>query len=90
MKFRKKPVVVEAFRLPDPLSMEDANMAAGWCEGEASIMKIASGHRVLELHTLEGIMTAYPGDWIVKGIKDEFYPVKPDIFAETYEPVEGE
>jgi hypothetical protein len=33
-------------------------------------------------------MSAYPGDWIIKGVKGEFYSCKPDIFAATYEPVE--
>src|SRR5438105_4286987 len=43
----------------------------------------------LVIHTLEGDMTAQEGDWIIKGVKGEFYPCKPDIFAATYEPVEG-
>ena len=42
----------------------------------------------VNIHTLEGVMRADPGDWIIKGIKGEFYPCKPDIFAATYEPVE--
>jgi hypothetical protein len=40
----------------------------------------------VEIHTLEGTMIAEPGDWIVTGIKGEQYPVKPDIFAATYQP----
>lgn len=43
-----------------------------------------------KIETLEGTMTASPGDWIVKGIKGERYPVKPDIFNETYSPVNKE
>src|SRR5690606_3184601 len=42
----------------------------------------------LTIPTLEGTMIANPGDWIIKGIKGEFYPCKPDIFEATYEPVE--
>lgn len=42
----------------------------------------------IEINTLEGTMRANPGDWIVTGIKGEKYPVRPDIFAETYEPIE--
>lgn len=38
--------------------------------------------------TLEGAMEAMPGDYIIKGVKGEFYPCKPDIFAATYEPAE--
>lgn len=41
-----------------------------------------------DIMTLEGVMTAQPGDWIVKGVKGELYPVRSDIFAETYEPAE--
>lgn len=44
--------------------------------------------RELTIATLEGIHTASAGDWIIKGIKGEFYPCKPDIFAATYEPAE--
>lgn len=40
------------------------------------------------IHTLEGDMTASPGDYIITGVKGEKYPCKPDIFAKTYEPVE--
>ncbi len=44
----------------------------------------------LHIHTLEGTMTAQRGDWIIRGVRGEFYPCKPDIFADTYEPVEAE
>lgn len=39
----------------------------------------------LAIQTLEGVMTAEPGDWIIKGVKGEYYPCKPDIFARIYE-----
>lgn len=42
-----------------------------------------------KIETLEGTMTASPGDWIVKGVKGEIYPVKPDIFEETYSPLDS-
>jgi mRNA degradation ribonuclease J1/J2 len=42
---------------------------------------------VLKIHTLEGVMTAIEGDFIIKGVKGEFYPCKPDIFEQTYEQV---
>jgi hypothetical protein len=38
----------------------------------------------IEIVTLEGILAASPGDWIIQGVKDEFYPCKPDIFDQTY------
>lgn len=40
-----------------------------------------------DIPTLEGVMTAQPGDWIIQGVKGELYPCKPDIFEITYEPV---
>lgn len=42
----------------------------------------------VEIETLEGVMKASPGDWIVKGINGEKYPVKPDIFEKTYLPLD--
>jgi hypothetical protein len=42
----------------------------------------------VQIETLEGVMTASPGDWIITGVKGEQYPCKPDIFEATYEPVE--
>jgi len=48
------------------------------------------GHEPLLIHTLEGDMTAQPGDWIITGVKGEKYPCKPDIFDATYEPAETE
>lgn len=42
-----------------------------------------------DIETLEGTMTARPGDWIIRGVKGEIYPCKPDIFAATYEPAVG-
>jgi hypothetical protein len=44
----------------------------------------------LSINTLEGTMTAVEGDWIIKGVKGEFYPCKPDIFEATYDRVGGE
>jgi hypothetical protein len=52
----------------------------GWTKGSLS--------GALIIHTLEGAMTASVGDWIIRGVKGEFYPCKPDIFEATYEPVE--
>ena len=42
----------------------------------------------MDIHTLEGVMHADPGDWIIRGVQGEFYPCKPDIFEQTYEAVE--
>lgn len=79
MKFVKKPVVVEA-HVWDGLW----ELAPQWLVTRRGI-RIVSGER-LEIQTLEGVMTAQRGDWIIKGIKGEVYPCKPDIFEDTYEP----
>lgn len=79
--FRKKPVVVEA-RQFQPGTGPDL---AAWCGGY--FVNDALGYAVL-IETLEGQMRADPGDWIIRGVKGEFYPCKPDVFAETYETAE--
>lgn len=81
MKYRKKPVVIDAiqFRGADNMSEVDAFM-----NGQGGFQ--AWPDRVM-IPTLEGLMTANVGDWIIKGIKGELYPCKPDIFAATYEAV---
>ena len=86
MRFRKKPVVIEAMQLPD--EYEDASeelIEFLHSAGPDVIMSDYGGG--VEIHTLEGVMRGDPGDWIIKGVKGEFYPCKPDIFAATYEPV---
>jgi hypothetical protein len=79
--YRKKPVVIEAQRLPLDTTEGTRSLAeiAKWCSGEI----VPTG---MIIRTLEGDMTADPGDWVIKGVKGEFYPCKPDIFAATYEP----
>lgn len=85
-KYRKKPVEIEAVQwLP---AMDDSYvqrvfdwMRAGGCDLEARATGIA-------IKTLEGTMLAEDGDWIIKGVKGEFYPCKPDIFDASYEPAE--
>lgn len=79
-KFRKKPVVIEAMQLTadNPIEVRQ------WCDG----VEWDDNPVEVKIRTLEGTMTASEGDWVIKGVKGEFYPCKPDIFAETYEPVE--
>lgn len=84
-RFRKKPVVIEAVQWtnqPEPSSL-DLILAMG-CRPRFA----ADGTADLMIPTIEGEMRARVGDWIVKGIKGEFYPVKPDVFEATYEPVD--
>jgi len=86
MKFRKKPVVIEAVQLRWDTWSEmcvHANVGKltdGKPEGQQNGEKIG-----LAIPTLEGLMMANENDWIIKGVKGELYPCKPDIFEETYE-----
>jgi len=79
-KFRKRPVIIEAFQYTD----DNIDYILEWLNHEYHL----SSGGVLFIHTLEGQMHASPGDWIIKGVKGEFYPCKPDIFEATYEPVD--
>lgn len=80
--YRKRPVEVEA-RLVEP----PYKAVAEWCGG--FLVKESTGNKIayIGVKTLEGVMRANFGDWIIKGVKGEFYPCKPDIFAATYEEV---
>lgn len=99
MKYRKKPVVVNAFRwftnLPEPNFLKRAF--------EAETIKIVhveilgdsfietsnkSKETALKIETLEGTMFAFEGDYIIEGVHGELYPCKADIFEETYELVD--
>jgi hypothetical protein len=81
MRFRKKPVVIEAFQW-----MKDE--VPEWWEEERKNTRIEVQTGTLFIKTLEGVMAACPGDWIIKGVKGEIYPCKPEIFEATYEAVE--
>ena len=77
-KYRKKPVVIEAIQWLSNNIFEMYNFT-----GVESIA-VHNGDELL-VHTLEGDIIASNGDYIIKGIKGEFYPCKPDIFEQTYE-----
>ncbi len=84
--FHKKPVVIEARQFD--ASPASAAEIIDWAA--AHDVTVVCGHdgqegQVLLIPTLEGDLTASPGDWIIRGVKGEFYPCKPDIFAATYE-----
>ena len=80
MKFIKKPVIIEAIQW----TCTNYDMICAFCKGQY-IEPIGNGQ--LKIPTLEGGHIASLNDWIIKGIKGEFYPCKPDIFEMTYEPV---
>ena len=78
MKFRKKPVVIEA----ECFTEKEGSLpfrAQGVCKFDGSRWYV---------DTLEGPLNISDGDWIIKGVKGEFYPCKPDIFAATYDPAD--
>lgn len=104
-KYRKKPVVIEAVQFANvfantpmmediwPEWLRDAYAQAEGTPGGLWIehMPDADNTGVLVIGTLEGNHTVSEGDWIIRGVKGELYPCKPDIFAIIYEPVlEGE
>ncbi len=83
MKYRKKPVVINAIKY-DGTNLE--NIFKSFPEFECTLEADISAS--LGIYTLEGKMLCNVGDYIIKGIKNEFYPCKPDIFELTYEKVE--
>lgn len=87
MYFRKKPVTIEARRF-DQESLTDQETLAIWCRGKLAGTYLPYDQRVILIPTLEGEMETSWGDWIIKGIKGEFYPCKPDIFEMTYEAID--
>lgn len=80
MKYRRKPVELEVVQYTDD-NLEEISAFMN----RTPIIVSYGGVRRLEIATLEGRIYATPGDFIVKGVKGEFWPVKPDIFELTYE-----
>lgn len=80
MKYRKKPVVIEAVRWTGSITPEVEDLL-----GEAKVLPKGSS---LLIPTLEGVMEARRGDYIIRGVNGELYPCKPDIFKKTYELLE--
>lgn len=95
MKYRKKPVVIDAIQWTGENLREVIDFTgkhpkwsewfATWEDYEA---RVRADGGIFKIITLEGTMEATPGDWIIRGVKGEHYPCKPDIFAATYEPAE--
>lgn len=92
MKYRKKPVVIEAVKWTG-INLEEIKAFVGkdlkynifdtaWEVGKGA------PHVFMKIHTLEGDMDASVGDYIIKGVNGEFYPCKPGVFAKTYEVAE--
>ncbi len=88
-KYRKKPVVIEAVQWTGENFTKLADLLGNLEHGRPErLATYDESDMTLKIRTLEGVMTARPGDFIIKGIKGEIYPCKPDIFKATYEPAE--
>jgi hypothetical protein len=101
-KFRKKPVEIEAVQLlwtnwhemcefADVGKLSEGHPEGCYIDanGNASEVPVGERHVIgLQIPTLEGVMLAREGDWIIRGVKGELYPCKADIFEATYEPVD--
>ena len=87
MKFRKRPVEVEAMQFTE----ETKDRIFEWTrQGHGGVYAtFKDGLPTLTIETLEGTMVVNFGDWVIKGVEGEIYPCKPSIFEKTYEPVKG-
>lgn len=88
MKYRKKPIVIEAVRFDGTESSVSEFLNRGFESpfiNPSVSFKLGGGECLIS--TPEGVMAAKTGDWIIRGVKGELYPCKPDIFKSTYEPV---
>lgn len=85
--YRKRPVVIQAFRLGDewPDWWHEAHIANN-VTTHNNDGRLRGGPDYALIHTLEGVMRAEFGDWIILGVQGEIYSCKPDIFEKTYEP----
>lgn len=90
MKFRKKPVVIEAVQWNGSNTKEVEDFARDSARVFKAVYPSDNPKTVpyIDIYTLEGTMRASVGDYIIKGVNGEFYPCKPDIFEKTYEPAE--
>lgn len=99
MKYRKKPVVIEAIQFTggednrravlDFTGLSASNASTIYWRAGAPDAVTGNMASELVIRTLEGDLVASHGDWIIRGVKGELYPCKPDIFDATYEPAEN-
>lgn len=97
-KFRKKPVVIEAFQMTEARGSDNRDWPSwlneAWNKrleepGCLYLVAPAPTTRAFRIRTLEGVHAVTWGDWIIRGVAGELYPCKPDIFEATYEPAES-
>ena len=82
--FTKKPITVEARQYDG--SSESADSILRWIAINGAVASLSNVEGKLVIETLEGVHLSSAGDWIIKGVAGEFYPCKPSIFDQTYEP----
>lgn len=88
MKYKKKPVVINAFKWTGHMLQNNPEWITEAIEEEkVYFVVIDAGDIIMKIETLEGTHTAERGDYIIQGVKGELYPCKPDIFELTYEEV---
>ena len=83
-KYRKKPVEIEAVKF------DGTDESVEWLLPQLKSGEIGRACNKLYIKTLEGVMEAKVGDYVIKGVNGEFYPCKPDIFEKTYEKIEDD
>lgn len=81
----KKPVQIKAVQLTN----DNLREVAAWLGKEGNPTEPDAPHNFIDIYTLEGAMRAQIGDFIIQGIRGEFYPCKPDIFKDSYTPFQG-
>lgn len=94
MRFTKRPVTIEAIQYLGISNLLEVLEFTGrhprfsewFANDQQYIAHVAADGERFKIFTLEGTMTAQPGDWIIRGVSGEHYPCKPDIFQQTYEP----
>ena len=82
-RYRKRPIVIEAIK-----NNHNPEELAAFLQGSADRCLYRPELEIVVINTLEGVIEAYTGDWIIRGIAGEIYPCRPDIFERTYELVE--
>lgn len=92
MKYRKKPVEIEAIQFDGSNAMAIIEWVndntPGFDKSDSNTWGISFYYGEFKIRTLEGEMTGRKKDWIIKGVNGEFYPCKPDIFEKTYDVVD--
>ncbi len=92
MKYRKKPVVVEAFQMTQKRCLDNSEwptwLHQAWQKSSTAVGALFSSPTTLFIQTLEGTHKVSEGDWIIQGVEGELYPCKPEIFEKTYESAE--